>query len=99
MISNTALSDRLNAVKNGSPLPAKDKPTKQLVQEKATISTFNSILVFFDLFVMSFFYGYGICSVFSLDWNLFACFSVGILFNKLVFYLPKMLLPKYINKE
>jgi hypothetical protein len=91
MIKHNSLEDRLNAVREGKPIP---KPPMQPVinlpeQEQAQVHkvlTYKQFFItesykLFNVIATSLLYGYGIRAIFSLDWNFIGTLGVGFLLN------------------
>ena len=108
MIKNNSLADRLNAIKQGMPLPSTDqkeithelKPNQQMSNiEQPSFKTYiiSKLLSLVDTFLASFLYGYAIKTIFYLNWNLLGIFAVGFLLNHIVSVFPKFLFPKYFK--
>lgn len=107
MINDNSLGDRLNAVKNGKPIPQPPVPQLQpmLTQQAPTVQEqkptpsikqqiYARLISMTDSFLASLLYGYAIKTILSLDWSVFAAFTVGFLFNHAISVFPKVLFPK-----
>mgnify|MGYP001765884778 FL=1 len=97
MIKDNALSNRLNAVKAGKEIP-KPVLEEQHPHEGIPVSDvqeyevpeissmkhiiLSSVVNFFEIAIMSLFYGFGIMTLFSKDWNILGIFGVGLLANQ-----------------
>lgn len=109
MINNDSLSERLNAVKKGKPLPPppqqqtfvppQSMPTQQSQQPTQTQHTvkfyfLSKLFVILDSGFASLLYGIAIKAIFNLDWSLFEAFAVGFLLNHAISIFPRVLFPK-----
>jgi hypothetical protein len=95
MIQDKALSDRLNAVKAGKEIP-KPSPevnplngVPEMEEREYEVPEFSmkdmflsSLISFAEISIMSLFYGFGIMTLFSKDWNLLGILGVGLLVNQ-----------------
>jgi hypothetical protein len=104
MLNDNSLGDRLNAVKQGKPIPKPPmqpqsvedlQPQRQQVPVQRTISLkaflLNKLFTTADVFAASFLYGFGIKTIFGLDWTLFGALAVGFLFNHAITIFPKVI--------
>jgi hypothetical protein len=98
MIKDRALSDRLNAVKAGKeiPKPVVDNqqplpgmPVMEPEQEYEVPELpsmkhmlLSSLVSFAEIAIMSLFYGFGLMTLLSKDWNILGIFGVGLLANQ-----------------
>lgn len=100
MINDKSLEDRLNAVRNGNPLPAPPNKNPNILSNQVTNipttknSNINIILRTLDSFLASFLYGYAISTIFSLEWSLLGSLAVGFLINHSISVFPKKIFPK-----
>lgn len=104
MLNDNSLGERLNAVKNGKPIPTppmqpqsvhdinKQNHSHQPIQ-KISLKTFliNKSITMLDVFAASFLYGFAIKTIFGLDWSLFGAFAVGFLFNHALTIWPRLI--------
>ena len=98
MIKDKELANRLNAVKAGKEIPKpEDKnltgipvmganPEEQLyeVPESPSMKSMllSSLISFGEIAIMSLFYGFGLMTLLSKDWNILGIFGVGLLANQ-----------------
>ena len=91
MLNDNSLGERLNAVKTGKPIPV--SPMQPNVQYRQYAASFWNFLLSkglrtLDIFAASFLYGYGIRTVFSLDWSFIGALAVGFLLNHVILVWP-----------
>lgn len=98
MIKDSSLANRLNAVKEGkdipktvleSPLPGipvieKDQQYQYQVPEFTSMKSMllSSLINFGEIAIMSLFYGFGLMTLLSKDWNILGILGVGLLANQ-----------------
>jgi hypothetical protein len=98
MVKNNALGDRLNAVKAGkeipkpviedkNPLPGIPVLNQEQQYEEPDFPSIRSMFLaslisFGEIAVMSLFYGFGLMTLLSKDWNILGIFGVGLLANQ-----------------
>ena len=88
MLHDSALQDRLNAVKEGKPIPQppREEVTPQVKGPRMlTPKEFfiNEGYKTFQVLTTSILYGFGINAIFAQDWNFMSLFGVGLIFNHL----------------
>ncbi len=99
MIKDNALANRLNAVKGGQEIPKPvsennilaGAPEPEQQEEFYEVPQFTSVkqiflsslINFAEIAIMSFFYGFGIRTLMSQDWNVLGIFGVGLLANQI----------------
>ena len=100
MIAHNSLGERLNAIKNGKPIPEPPKqseinfPDFQIPPFHKTIS-YKQFFVsegykLFNVMGASILYGFGIKALFSMDWNFLGILGVGFLLNHALTILLKL---------
>ena len=99
MLNDSLLGDRLNAVKEGNPIPEIPKQSlysdiSQNPKPPFWVFILNRSLRLFDMSFASFLYGFAIKTIFFLDWSLFGAFAVGFLINHVITLWPKYIFPK-----
>ena len=109
MLSNDSLGDRLNALKQGKPLPPppaqqsflpphQQQQLQQNLPNQPNIDLKTRVLsksfLIFDSLLASFLYGIALKAIFVTDWNLFSSFAVGFLLNHAISIFPRILFPK-----
>ena len=101
MIKHNALEDRLNAVRDGKPIPKVpaqfeiNSPEAGLIQTQKII-TYKEFLIsegykLFNVLATSTLYGFGIKAIFSSDWKFIGTLGVGFLLNHFLTILLKLL--------
>lgn len=103
MLNDNSLGDRLNAVKNGKPIPTPPMQPQNVLDinqnqakphppQKITWKSFliNKGIGMVDVFAASFLYGFGVKTIFGLDWSLFGAFTVGFLLNHVITIWPQV---------
>jgi len=105
MLKDNLLGDRLNAVKNGKPIPqiSENYSNKSLInsnveQTNKLYYDWISKLKFIDVILASFLYGFAFKTLFGLDWSIIGALSVGFLFNHAITIFPSLLFPKFFKK-
>jgi len=99
MIKDSSLANRLNAVKAGKEIPkaSEDKvlpgismmdSSQEELYEVPEIPSMRTLLVssllnFAEIAIMSLFYGFGLMTLLSKDWNILGIFGVGLLANQI----------------
>lgn len=97
MIKDNALGDRLNAVKGGKQIPKTELEKSILPGNPQTQEHFyeipeipsmrtvflSSLLSLGEITIMSLFYGFGIMTLLSKDWNILGILGVGLLANQI----------------
>ena len=97
MINHNALQNRLQAVKDGKPIPEPPLAQQSMVKPPApqTIALRQFFITeaykFFNVIAASVLYGYGIKAIFSTDWNFMGILGVGFLLNHSLTILLKLL--------
>ncbi|MFW6310793.1 MAG: hypothetical protein ACOC1K_01005 [Nanoarchaeota archaeon] len=96
MINNNSLEDRLNAVKEGKPIPKVQnqeimaQQQNEKIQNKV-ISLKNFIITeiykTLQVFITSTFYGYGVREIFEMDWSVMGTIGVGLIINHAFSYI------------
>jgi len=100
MIKNNALSERLNAVREGKPVP--EVPRFQINTSNSEISADHQIITYrsffitegyklFNVLAASALYGIGLKTIFSLEWPFIGSLGVGFLLNHFLTILLKLL--------
>jgi hypothetical protein len=110
MIKDNSLGDRLNAVKQGKPLPNPPAqhqsvymhPQNYPQNQEQTVLTLKKYLIsrgisLADSFIASFIYGFAIKTLFNLDWTILGAFAVGFLLNHSISIFPRILFPKFFK--
>lgn len=107
MIHDNALSDRLNAVKYGEPIPQPVLQPQHPIEQKQVNenkeeaqpknSFFDKLVLIVDNIVVSFLYGYALKTLFDTDWTILGALTVGFLLNHIISVFPKTLFPKYFK--
>ena len=110
MINHNALADRLNALKDGTPVPEQinpeyswapqkpePKPKLSLTKEIA-IDMYRSLSRISGVLVASALYGFGIEALFSMDWEPIQALGVGFLFNHSLTTIPLALKNLFTKK-
>lgn len=99
MIKHNSLAERLNAVKNGKPIP---KPPiyieidqQKLQKQKSKIVSYKHFFIseiykLFNVMSASILYGFGLKALFSMDWNFIGILGVGFLLNHALTILLKL---------
>jgi len=96
MLNDNSLGERLNAVKQGKPVPAPPmQPRVPHPQQNQTMSfwafmlgkTFHVV----DVFAASFLYGFAIKTIFSLDWTIIGALAVGFMINHAITLWPRLI--------
>lgn len=97
MIKDSSLANRLNAVKAGKEIPkaSEDKilPGISMMEPKEDFYEIpeipsmrhlllSSLVNFAEIAIMSLFYGFGLMTLLSKDWNIFGILGVGLLANQ-----------------
>ena len=96
MLNDNSLGERLNAVKQGKPVP------KPPMQPNVHPSQYNKAMSFWsfllgktfhaiDVFAASFLYGFAIKTIFSFDWTLLGALAVGFIINHAIALWPRMI--------
>jgi hypothetical protein len=99
MIRDNALSNRLNAVIAGKeiPKPIQDQNISEIQENESKNDElyedqefpsmksmfFSSLITFGEIIFMSLFYGLGLMTLLSKDWNILGIFGVGLLANQI----------------
>jgi hypothetical protein len=103
MLPHKSLEDRLNAVKNGKPIPNPPVAEKPLINnEQVPQQQFQQIMSLkqfffsegykiFNVLSSSILYGYGIRTIFSQDWNFIGSLGVGFLLNHALTFTLKLI--------
>jgi len=101
MLNDHSLGDRLNAVKNGEPIPAPPMQSQSVMnlQQQApqqTKPSFKNFLISkafttVDVFAASFLYGYALKMIFGTDWTLLGALAVGFLANHAITIWPRFI--------
>jgi hypothetical protein len=100
MLNDHSLGDRLNAVKNGKPIPEPPMQPQTVMNfqqpqpsQKPSLKNFliSKAISTVDVFAASFLYGYALKTVFGMDWNLLGALAVGFLINHAVTIWPKII--------
>jgi len=104
MLNDNSLGDRLNAVKNGKPIPVPpmqpqsvhDINPQQFVpapQSRVSLKQFliTKSLTMVDILLASFLYGFAVKTIFGFDWSILGAFSVGFLINHAVTIWPTLI--------
>jgi len=102
MINDNLLGDRLNAVKQGKPVPQPVLQSQTMITPQPNQPTpvplkqqlITRYLMMADTFAASFLYGFALKTIFSTDWNVLGVFAVGFLLNHVICIFPKFLFPK-----
>ena len=92
MLNDNSLGERLNAVKQGKPVPVPPMQPRVHPQQIKPISFWafllSKTLRAGDVFLASFLYGFAIKTIFSLDWSILGALAVGFLINHAVTLWP-----------
>jgi len=104
MLNDNSLSERLNAVRNGNPLPKPSMHPQSLFSIAPPKVAFNMFIItkglnMLDTFIASFFYGFAIKTIFALDWSWFGAFCVGFLMNHVISLFPRVLFPRFFSPK
>ena len=97
MINHNALQSRLQAVKNGQPIPEPPMAPQSMVAPPSpkTVALKQFFITegykFFNVLAASVLYGYGIKAIFSTDWNFMGLLGVGFLLNHSLTILLKLI--------
>jgi hypothetical protein len=99
MIKDNALSNRLNAVKAGKEIPklipdtnsvgiSEPKSDDKQFYEASEYTSIKSMLLsslisFGEIAIMSLFYGFGLMTLLTKDWNILGIFGVGLLVDQI----------------
>ncbi len=102
MIKDNLLEKRLNAVKEGKPIPEVDNKENSLVNKKEDllnkketslkIKAINEVYKLLQTLASSMLYGIGFDALLATEWSFIQMFGVGLLFNHTVFYILSNLL-------
>ena len=88
MLHDNSLSERLNAVKEGKPIPEppKQENTVQQPQPYVSLKDFfiSEAYKTFQVLSTSLLYGFGLKALFSADWTFMGLFGVGIIANHIL---------------
>ena len=94
MIKDNLLENRLNAVKEGKPVPSpsKGKNSAKVNQDHSNYNSpkylfINELYKLFQVIATSLLYGYGFSAIFSMDWNFIQVLGVGLIANHFIFNL------------
>lgn len=98
MLNGNSLAERLNAVKHGKPIPQPPiNPNVSYVQSHKPESSVplwaivtSKLIQSSGVLLASFLYGFAINTMFSFDWSLIGCLSVGFLLNHSITIWPKV---------
>jgi len=103
MFANNALSDRLNEIKNGNPIPKlqtdpiiqKETQIEVVPNTTSIIPTAKQLFIvgitdLLSLILISTFYGFGLETILNKDWNFLGTFSVGFILHQLLIYFFKL---------
>jgi hypothetical protein len=82
MINNNLLAERLNAFRNGEPIPEPDNFDETLEREyvggNTLFSSFITLIINFSMvFLKSLGYGFAAKTIFATDWKFIAFLAVG----------------------
>lgn len=101
MIKHNALEDRLNAVREGKPIPPVPTPIEIIHPEQDKPKTASPIYhkeflisesyKLFNVLATSLLYGFGINAIFSTDWSFMGSWGVGFLLNHSLTIILKLL--------
>ena len=96
MLNDNLLEDRLNAVKEGIPIPKPPKSLYPIPEQPQPFLIFllNRGIKLCDMFFAYFLYGFAIKTIFFLDWSIFGALAVGFLLNNVITLWPKHIFPK-----
>lgn len=105
MLNDNSLGDRLNAVKEGKPVPK--LPTQSLypnipqdiAKPSSRVVWLGKSIQLFDISLVSFLYGFAIKTILFLDWSLIGVFAVGFLMNSILTIWPKYIFPKFFKNK
>lgn len=104
MIKDNSLEERLNAVKEGKPIPKPYRQDNYIVNDNNEDSiTLIDIIIseireLTKIVVSSILYGYGISAIISKDWNFIKTFGIGLIFFNLLNKIGMIIL-KSIKKD
>ena len=99
MINHNLLAERLNAVKNGKPIPKLSINTngnkEELQKQELRIIPHKSFFIsegykLFNIISTSILYGFGLKALFSTDWNFLGILGIGLLLNHFLTILLKL---------
>ena len=96
MLNDNSLGERLNAVKQGKPVPVppmQPNVQPQQLNRKASFWAFVLSKSFhtIDVFAASFLYGFAIKTIFSFDWSIIGALAVGFIINHAVTLWPRLI--------
>ena len=96
MLNDNSLGERLNAVKQGKPVPTppmQPNVQPQHLNKRASFWAFVLSKSFhtFDVFAASFLYGFAVKTIFALDWSFIGALAVGFLINHAITLWPKLI--------
>jgi len=90
MLEHNSFQERLNAVKNGEPIPKPPMPKpiiqKPQIQQGQNLLTYKQFFVnegykLFNVLSASALYGFGLKAIFGTEWNFIGLLGVGFLLN------------------
>ena len=101
MLNHHLLEERLNAVKEGKPIPKVPVQFNETFQDPTIQPSKSKIVIYkqffisegyklFNVMAASILYGFGLKSLFSADWNLIGTIGVGFLLNHTLSILLKL---------
>ena len=96
MLNDRLLENRLNAVKEGKPIPGVKRENTEIIKptsEKITAKQFfiSEIYKIFQVVATSLLYGFGIRAIFGADWSIIEMLGVGIIANHTIFNILSIL--------
>jgi len=89
MIKNNALAERLNAFRNGDPLPKTIEPIdeEKIYDDNNIYHIYNNIFDLLYTFLKSISYGFALKTIFATDWSFFGFLAIGFSIDVLTSYI------------